>query len=176
MPHADILGHLFSCSWWNVPADKKHIPKYPKKETLNYLFIYNFNFVFTPWLVIVLLKKIKQNLQTGKCYFLFPRDPAWPYLACLLFWVTIWIQRPAAICAALVRVKLVLYFLSSNRKEAHFREEHLCYHHVITSCSVKYKCKCKDWFYLPLYISFHCEIEIRPSKSKLELSPLYIRL
>jgi len=32
MPHAGILGHLWS-SWWNVATDKKHTRKFPKKET-----------------------------------------------------------------------------------------------------------------------------------------------
>lgn len=108
---------------------------------------------------LVLKKKLlsfKLSLSLfGKCLFFFLRNPVQLCLVCLLFWVTIWIQRPAAIYVALVRVKPVLYSSSRNRKEAHFRDGHLYYHHVITSYS--FKCKCKDWFYLPLYISSHCK-------------------
>lgn len=49
-----------------MATDKKHIPKQPIKETVNYLFIYNFNFGFTPWLVVVSFRGEKRGKKKEK--------------------------------------------------------------------------------------------------------------
>lgn len=65
-----------------MATDKKHTPKQPIKETVNYLFIYNFNFGFTPRPVIVSFreKKKKKTCCLSCSVFLSLASADFPFL------------------------------------------------------------------------------------------------